>query len=76
MAEILPMLYFQYIKNILYIKMFYKITPGISRENSYYILRVMEWFSFLWEFKFVEEIYTQEKMGVESFPLIFFCVSN
>lgn len=58
MAEILPMFYFQYIKNVFCIKMLYKITPNISRENSYCILRVMKWFSCLWEFKFVEEIHT------------------
>lgn len=57
MTEILPVLYFQYIKNIFYIKMFYKMILNLSGENSYYILRVMKWLSFLWEFKFVE-IYT------------------
>lgn len=56
MSVILPVPYFEYIKNIFYIMMFYKIIPNSSGENSYYILRKIKWFSFLWEFNF-EELY-------------------
>ena len=56
MVVVLPVPYFEYIKNIFYIMMLYKSICNISGKNSYYIPRKKNWSSFLWEFN-TKELY-------------------
>lgn len=73
MAVVLPVPYFEYIKNVFYIMVFYKIIPSSSGEYSYYILSKIKWSSFLWEFNIVEEVYKLLKMGAKTIFLSFLC---